>query len=181
MLKLQIFFVTFISFFPAALLAQEMGITGGFHFSQAHSTTAGDSEDGKIGYKLGAVVRLDMVENLNFRSGLIYSYRPFDFDRGTLHLNHKFSYLDIPALVEFKAHDQIGLFGGLVIGLNVDDKVTGGRVQDVNEIIALAQVGASFNFDDLYGFDLYVERGLGDIYDGAEDLTSIGANFTYWL
>lgn len=162
--------------------AQEFGLTGGFHYSTATAKTGGLSEEGEIGYKLGGVVKFEMVENLNFRSGLLYSYRPFDFEGGGASFSHEFSYLDVPALVELKLNDMIGVFGGVVIGMNIDDKVSGGgSPSGMNDIIALLHAGGSFIFDDLYGFDIYIERGLGDVYDGAEDIMSVGANFVFWL
>lgn len=162
--------------------AQEFGLTGGFHQSSASAKNSGVTDDSKIGYKLGLSAKFEMVAPMNFKTGLIYSYRPFELTTSGSTFEFKFSYLDIPALVEYKINEMVGVFGGLVIGLNVSDDVKpSGNPQGMEDIIALGQVGASFLFEDLYGFDIYVERGLGTIYDGAENYMSIGANFVWWL
>ena len=166
----------------APSFGQEIGITGGFHQSNADATSDGVTTDGKIGYKLGMTAKFAMVDQLNFKTGLLYSYRPFEFNPAGTTSEAKFAYLDIPALVEYKINEMFGVFGGLVIGLNVDDKTSSSNAtQGTEDIIALGQVGVSLLFEDMYGFDFYYERGLGDIYDGAENFTSIGANFVWWL
>jgi len=160
-------------------LAQEFGFTGGFHNSSASEKNGSGSISSEIGYKLGLALKFPMVDQLNFKTGLIYSYRPFEYS-GTS-VKAKFAYLDIPVLVEYKFNDMVGVFGGLVMGIKVSDKIsTGATPTGMEDIIPLAQVGVSFLFDDLYGFDIYAERGLGDIYDGAKDYTSFGANFVFW-
>lgn len=163
-------------------LAQEFGATGGFHYSTATAKAGGVDEEGEIGYKLGLVARFEMVNQLNFRSGVLYSFRPFDFKSGGTTYSHEFAYIDVPALVELKLNDMAGIFGGVVIGINADDKISGGATAEgLNDIIALLNAGVSLIFNDLYGFDIYAERGLGDVYDGAEDITSFGANFVFWF
>lgn len=184
-MKKMLFTALMAAFVSQGTLAQEFGILGGFGQTTAESKVSGVSEDGEIGYRLGGVVKLEMANQMLFRSGLIYSYRPFTFKSGTVEANFKFAYLDVPALVEYRFNDTFGLFGGLVIGINASDKAEVGGIsadpKGMKSLYPLAQVGASMLFQDMFGFDLYYERGLGEIYDGAENYSTIGANFVYWL
>ncbi len=164
--------------------AQEFGVTGGFHYTSAEARTAGVSENSEIGYKAGIVARMAMLNQLNFRSGLIYSHRPFELEAGGTTYSHEFNYIDIPALVELKMNEMVGIFAGLTIGINVGDDVSpsqGVSTSGTTDIIPLLHGGVSLLFEDMYGFDIFVERGTGNVYDGAENFMSIGANFVWWL
>lgn len=165
--------------------AQELGLLGGFHQTTAESSNSTYSDDGKIGFKLGALARFEMAEPFNFRSGLVYSTRNFDLNSATNEIEYKFSYLDVPAMVEYRLNEVVGFYGGLSIGINVTDdaKLNGVSIADpdTESMIALGQVGASFLFQDMFSLDVYYERGLGDIADSVKNYSTFGANFIYWL
>lgn len=169
----------------APTFAQELGLLGGFHQTTAESANTTYSDDGKIGYKLGALARFEMSEPFSFRSGLIYTARNFDLNAPGIEVEYKFSYLDVPALIDYRLNDVVGFYGGLSIGINVADeaKINGVDAGDIDteSMIALGQVGASFLFQDMFSLDVYYERGLGDIANSVKDYSTFGANFVYWL
>lgn len=170
---------------PSTVWAQEFGILGGFGQTTAESKVTGVSTEGEIGFRVGGVAKFEMTSEMFFRSGLIYSYRPFGVKSGATEGSAKFAYLDVPALLEYKMNDTFGFFGGLVIGINTSDKAewNGQDIdpQGMKSMYPLAQVGVNLLFQDMFGFDIYYERGLGEIHDGAENYSTFGANFVYWL
>jgi len=181
MRKMLVLLISVLSFGLSAN-AQELGMTGGFSSSQAEAKTAGVSEDSSIGYRFGASVKFNLMDQLNFKTGLLYVYRPFTFKTSGTEYDLKFAYLDLPATMEFKFNDMIGVFGGVIVGINVSDNNSlVGDPREVEELIAHLQGGVSFLFDDLYGFDIYMEKGMGDIYNNAKDYTTYGANFVYYI
>lgn len=175
--------------------AQDIGFIAGIGNTSADIDNA--DVNAELGYRIGVNVKLDLVDQVSFRTGGTYTARPFNIESTALvtDLDVKMTYIDIPALFQFSFNDMISIYGGPVVALNVGEKAEGtilgvaydGDVSDIpgqgktKSLYLLAQVGVNFNFDGI-GFDLYYERGLGEINkDGAENYSIMGANFLYWF
>lgn len=186
----------FILILTAALMtstagAQEYGFLAGFHQTTATlENSPGSSIDGKFNFKIGLTMGFELAPMMRFRTGAIYNQRHFDLKTTVAATNitakYQFDYIDVPALFQYNFNETVGIFGGLNVGINVNDKidVPAGIVAadpETNGLIPLAQVGANFLFDDMIGFDVYYERGLGKIAKDIKDYSTFGANFIYWF
>jgi hypothetical protein len=181
-----------ISIFTLNVNAQEFGAMAGIHNGKSDLISSSLSSENVLGYRLGILMKTELTESVQFRSGLIYTVRNTEHESaGVFRSELDLSYLDIPVLFEFNMSEIVSVFAGPVVAINVGDNKkdtnlttgasTQGSIDDVESLYLLAQVGVSFNFDGI-GFDVYYERGLGEyIKDGAEDFSAYGANFVLWF
>ncbi|MBX3023063.1 MAG: PorT family protein [Bdellovibrionales bacterium] len=174
----------FISF---AAQAQEYGFLAGVHQTTASTDVNGASTDGKFGFKAGLTMGFELAPLMKFRTGAIYNQRHFEVKAGATTVEWNFDYLDVPALFQYNINETFGLFGGLNIGININDRtnikpsVAVTPDNEANGLIPLVQVGGNFLFEDMIGFDVYYERGLGKIGKDVKDFSTFGANFIYWF
>ncbi len=167
--------------------AQEYGVLLGVHQTTADTEAANTSVDGQFGFKAGFAAAFGLVDNLKFRTGVIYNQRHYELKmNGIKAAEVNFDYFDIPALVQYNMNEMFGIFGGLIAAVNVNDQVKGVNgatfpSADADKLIPLLNVGANLTFDDMIGFDLYYERGLGSFAYQAKDFSTFGANFIYWF
>jgi hypothetical protein len=192
---LEVFMIKSLFIFAASLMmaasanAQEFGGLLGVHQTTADTSAAGASIDGRFNFKAGLLTNFGLNDMAKFRTGLLYNQRHVDLKAlGQKVAELNFNYLDVPALFQYNVNEMFGLFGGLVVGINVGKEakatapgvtVTGGG--NVKGLIPLVQVGANVTFDDMIGFDLYYERGLGEYAENLKDFSTFGANFIYWF
>lgn len=167
----------------APAYAQEFGALIGVHQTDADADTSGVSTDGKLNFKAGLAARFELMPNSWFRTGVLYNQRHFDASVPGVDGEVNFDYLDIPALYQYNVNEMFGLFGGLVVAVNINDDVkpSGGADPDAETLVPLISLGASLMFDDMIGFDFYYERGLGGFSEGFENFSTFGANFLYWF
>ena len=165
--------------------AQELGVSFGFHSSNAEATTSGVSTGSKVGYRLGVPFSFELVEGMKFKTGIGYSARHFDLTVGANKGTAEFDYIDIPALVQYNFNDIVGVYGGLTMALNIGKDIEGipgvTSADGAESIVPMATVGLSTTFNDMVGFDFYYEHGIGDIADGIKNYSVFGANFIYWI
>lgn len=164
---------------------QEVGVLGGFHLTDADAKGSGVAVDSKVGFRLGVPIAFELVEGMKFRTGFIYTQRHLDVALAgppATSLTAQFEYIDIPVLVQYQAHEMFGIFGGLTMALNMKkDLDPGGKASGTESIVPLVTIGATTLFNDMIGFDFYYERGIGKIADNAENFSTFGANFIYWI
>lgn len=174
-------------FMASAAQAQEFGALLGVHQTTADTDTAGASVDGQFNFKAGMLINFGLNDQAKFRTGLLYNQRHVETKASGVKVAEvNFNYLDVPALFQYSMNEMFGLFGGLVVGVNVGDEVkmaSGAAATDPGKkgLIPLVQLGANVTFDDMIGFDLYYERGLGSYADHLKDFSTFGANFIYWF
>lgn len=165
--------------------AQEYGAVAGFHRTTADSNTNGVSVEGKLNFKAGLAVGFELVEKTKFRTGFIFNQRHIDVTSSGVSLGYKFDYIDIPANVQYNFNEMVGVFGGLTIAALVNDKVDGAGSSSVDpkaeSLIPILNLGVNFLFDDMIGFDLYYERGMGRFAQNLENHATYGGNFIYWF
>jgi hypothetical protein len=177
----------------SAAQAQEYGFLAGVHQTTAafDGASGGASIDGKFNFKFGLTMGFELAPGMRFRTGAIYNQRHFEMKNvtaGPLVFDEKvnFDYVDVPANFQYNFNENIGVFGGLVVGININDKVNvpGSNVNvdaNANGLIPLVDVGVNILAADMIGFDVYYERGLGKIADGVKDYSTFGGNFIYWF
>lgn len=169
-------------FLGTAVQAQEYGALLGVHQTSADSVNSGTSIDGGFNFKAGLAVAFELMEGTKFRSGLLYNQRHIEAKSAGVKSDINFDYFDIPALVQYNVNDMFGFFGGLVVGVNVNDDVhPKGTDPDAKSLIPLLNLGFNLTFQDMIGFDVYYERGLGKFAENLENYGTFGANFIYWF
>ncbi len=188
----HIFLVTLLGCISTTALAQEYGLTLGFNQSSADVDDPANVDgkiEGKLGFGLGGVVAFELMPGVRFRSGLIYNQRHFDYKIGTSKREVNLAYLDVPVLAQYNLTPIFALYGGLVVGVKASEstKSPAGVVFDVDmkALYPLATLGVNLMFEDMFGFDVYYEHGLGEFASTADtsfkDSSSFGLRFIYWL
>lgn len=168
--------------------AQEYGALIGVHQTEAElGAASGSSVKGKMGFKAGLAMAFGLADQMRFRTGAIYNQRHFESSNGSQagETKYNFDYVDVPANLQFNFNDKVSVFGGMIIGVNINDDVkypTGVTAADpdIEKMIPLLNAGVNLLFDDMIGFDFYIERGMGDIADGLKNYSTFGGNFLYW-
>lgn len=184
---MKIFLPLLVSLMVApSAFAQGYGVLLGVHQTDADPKVTGTTIDGKFNFKAGLAVTFELMDSANFRTGVLFNRRHMEMKSGAGNFDLKFDYIDIPANFQYNINEMFGLFGGLVIAANVNDDVEGpagvaSQDPDVEELIPLLNLGVAMTFEDMIGFDVYYERGLGDVAAGVKDYGTFGANFVYWF
>jgi hypothetical protein len=168
--------------------AQEYGFVVGVHQTNATSDVDNTSTDGVLNWNAGLAMAFELVPNLRFKTGAIYNERHVDVKVSVPKqtYGYNFTYIDVPANVQYNINEMVGVFGGLVVGINVGDDVKAPKGTtlgdpDVKSLIPLVDVGVNFMFADMIGFDVYYERGLGDAAKDFGKYNTFGGNFIYWF
>lgn len=169
-------------------LAQEYAAVVGVHQTDADTDSSGSSIDGVMNFKAGLGVRFALMENSVFRTGVLYNQRHVESKDSATNVTTEinFDYIDIPATYQFNVNEMFGLFGGLVVAVNINDDASAPAPTvvpdlDADKIIPLITGGVTLMFEDQIGFDFYYERGMGGFADHLSDYSSFGANFNYWF
>jgi hypothetical protein len=180
--------IVLTSLFVSASLAQaqEYGAVVGVHQTTAKATDSAVSTESKLNFKAGLAMAYELIPGGRFKTGAIYNQRHFVMKSAGVETKIQFDYIDVPATFQYNINEMIGFYGGLVIGINVNNRVevpagTAFTKPSVEGLYALGTVGANFIFDDMVGFDLYFERGLGKAASSVKDYSTIGGNFIYWF
>ena len=159
--------------------AREFGAVFGFNYTEAQSTTTNVSSDSEVGFQAG-VQYYHPLKSLNdklyFRTGGVITQRVSEFGIFEFDL----LYLDIPATLEYRINEMVGLFSGLQLGLLMADECTPGcNVQDPNSFILGFPLGVSVMINPEMGFDFYYQIGLTDMWQNSEWSDTLGAQFIY--
>jgi hypothetical protein len=194
----KFFILIFGLLISAAAQAQDYGVTIGIHQTTAtvdSSITAANpnygtgSVNGTLGFDLGLTASFELVPGFRFRTGALYDTRSFDYKltgsgRDGQTVGFRYAYIDVPVNAQYNFTPMVGIYGGLIVGIKASDSMnlpngmTGGSVKS---LYPLANVGVNFTFNDMLGFDLYYESGLGEFADKAKNYSTVGAHFIYWL
>ncbi len=186
-------------------MAQEYGMQIGLHQTNAKvdagTTGITGSTSGRLGFDLGLAVAFELMPGFRFRSGLMYNQRQFDYkitntgNAGTLGIN--FAYLDVPVMVQYNFNPMFAVYGGLIAGIKASDTIKtysslSTAQVDMKSLYPLLTVGGNFTFDDMIGFDLYYEMGMGEFATAKaipaatndlslKDYSTFGMHFLYWF
>ncbi len=176
--------LVFSIFVSTSAFAQEYAAVIGVHQTDAETDAANTSVDGVMGFKAGLGVRFQLMENSYFRTGVLYNQRYFETTSAGTSTDWEFAYLDIPATYQYNVNEMFGLFGGLVVAVNIADDYSptvAGLDPDADKLIPLLTLGVTLMFEDMIGFDFYYERGMGGFAEDLETFSTLGANFNYWF
>ena len=177
-----------LAFTTLSAQAQEYGVEVGVHQTTAATPVQGVKVNGVLNFDLGLAMAFELMPSLRFKTGAMYNQRNVDyhFDFVNQTITYKFAYIDVPINAQYNFTPMFGIFGGLVVGINVSDKIKlpageDSYDPDAKSLYPLIDVGANFLFSDMVGFDFYYERGLGNYARNVKDLSSFGLRFTYWF
>jgi hypothetical protein len=182
----------------SAAMAQDYGLTIGVHqttasidatdtSSQLGGATTG-SVSGRLGYDLGLTASFELVPSWRFRTGALYDLRPFDYkipNFGTVGYN--FSYIDVPVNVQYNFTPVVGIYGGMIVGIKASDSqnlpsnASSTVGPNMKSLYPFLNAGLNFTFNDLLGFDVYYESGIGSFSDNGKSYSTFGMHFIYWL
>lgn len=181
----------------SAAMAQDYGLTIGIHQTtgsvdpSSSSNTAiqkaSGSVNGKLGFDAGLTASFELMPAFRFRSGILYDQRQIDFklnnNAGTISFN--FVYIDVPVNVQYNFTPMFGLYGGLIVGIKASDSTSipngVNYSPDMKSLYPLVSVGGNFMFNDMIGFDVYYEAGLGNAAEVVKNYSTFGLHFIYWL
>jgi hypothetical protein len=163
--------------------AQDFGALIGVHQTTADSKTANTTTDSGFNFKAGLTVNFELDQGSYFRTGILYNQRHFDTEVGSAKTKVKFDYIDIPANYQYNFTETFGLFGGLVVAANVGDSRSPAQSPkiDAEGLVPLIDLGVNLTFQNMIGFDVYYERGLGKFADDLQNFSTFGLNFLYWF
>ena len=185
---MRIFILISSLFLSLGARAQEYGFLIGVHQSNARTSLDNVSGNAVLNFDLGLAMSFELLPDFRFKTGAIYNERHVDFKNSAADqtTSYNFAFIDVPVNFQYNFTSLVGVYAGLVIGINVNDKVkvpTGTPAADpgAKSLIPLADLGLSFLFNDMIGFDLYYEHGLGDYASKVHDLNSFGGNVLYYF
>lgn len=174
-------FVITMLFVAQAGAATDFGWQVGLHRSTAEFENLNASEEARINFRVGFLTKTDFSAFF-LRSGLTFTTRHTLHDSAGALLRIRYEYLDVPVLAGLQITDQISVYAGAVLGLNVNKKYElnpgpYGSMQDVNDLFVLGQVGANYMFQDDMGIDVYVEHSVTDMSGDAGGTQNTLKNF----
>ena len=176
-------------------VAQDYGLTVGIHQTTGTVDTNGSSTSlkgsagsvsGKLGFDAGLVASFELVPAFRFRSGILYDQRQIDYklNNGAGTVSFNFAYIDIPVNAQYNFTPMFGIYGGLIVGIKASDSTSvpaGTYSPDMKSLYPLLNVGGNFMFNDMIGFDVYYEAGLGNAATDVKNFSTFGMHFIYWL
>lgn len=190
-------------FLSSAAFAQDYGLTIGVHQTNATVDVTGSSDvnvksltggstSGMLGFDLGLTMSFELMPNFRFRSGALYNSRPFEYKGnttlvGAYSIKANYAWIDIPVNAQYNFTPTFGIYGGMIVAIKASDAYSvtpsGGTNPDlgVKSMYPLLNLGVNFTFQDMLGFDLYYESGMGSFSDVAKNYSTFGMHFHYWL
>jgi hypothetical protein len=169
--------------FSSVAYSEEFGIEAGIHQSDADTRRTGDSHSGDFGYRAGLTTSFFLEGGFKIRSGLMYVQRHFDLkDSSGSTTTYNWAYIDIPVLLQYNFTDKVGLFGGVNIAINTDTSTSPSIPIGANPTFTpIFTLGLNFLFDNMYGFDVFYERGYTPIETRAANINAYGVSLIYYF
>lgn len=168
------------SLISSAVLADtKFSLGGGFNFNTVKTEEdLGDNVDEGVSADLAIAgkVEVDMNEQWLFRTGLWLQEKTakFEIEIGSFEgdLNYNTIYASVPLTVQYKASDSIGVFGGYIADVRINDYCdTDGDFdsctidEDSETIVHLATVGMAINASEKLNIELSWQQGLTDFVE----------------
>lgn len=171
----------------AATAGGDFAIEAGFRQQSADTDTAGIGTKSQVGYNLGVTAAFPATGPLWFRTGLHYTQRPIVLTSTASPSDEakiSMTYFDIPLELMYKFEDFAGVYGGLILSMNLDKTYSGtgifagGSVTGVKSTLTPFVIGAAFKFAPQLGANVFFETG-GDAATGLKNYRSVGVNFMF--
>lgn len=176
----------FVFSFSALATAADFGLELGFRQQSGNiDNMTGVSAKSQVGYALGLTAFIPFQGPLGLRTGLSYTQRPLLIEAdagspGDMKIN--LSYFDVPLTLAYKFEDFASVFGGVALGLNLENGVSttgsfdGRKLQDTKSVIVPVVFGATFKFASQLGATVFFETVPGDVAKDVNGYRAVGAN-----
>lgn len=140
---------------------------------QQSADVNGAEVDAQVNTQFGISAHVPMSGALHLRTGMLYTLRNFKMTPTGTSLESKVetSYLDVPVTLMYKFEEYMGIYGGVILALNVDKK----NVTDIQTPLIPFVFGATFKFAPNFGANVYFEQS-GKAAQGLDSTTAVGAN-----
>lgn len=140
---------------------------------QQSAEVEGADVDSQINTQFGISAHVPMSGAWHLRTGMLYTPRNFKVTDTltTLETKVEASYLDVPVALMYKFEEYLGIYGGVVLALNVDKK----GLNKVESPLMPFIFGATFKFAPNFGANVYFEKS-GKAAEGLDSTTAVGAN-----
>jgi hypothetical protein len=160
--------------------AYEMAITGGIQTTDVDSN--GTSLDG-TGFFAGILGFVEMNDSSYFRTGALLSQRKFGTTTAGVDFEATLTSIDVPVTYMHLFGENVGVFGGLKFGLNLDDDCEiGGNSCTLNDPETLhyaATFGGHFRFIPDFGLEVEYAMGLSELANNADWENSLAVGLFY--
>jgi hypothetical protein len=156
-----------------AMADQDYGFEVGIR--QQSGDVDGATVDSQMGMQFGGYGHIPLSGALHLRTGLLYTQRNI-LIKGAVDNKVSMNYLDIPVALMYKFEEYAGVYGGVVLAMNLDKKADFGTVNDVKSPLIPFIIGAAFKFHPNFGVNIYYENASGEAADGLENYRAVGAN-----
>jgi len=169
---LRLFFLISF-FFGGAAQAMDMGLAVGYRLNDGKSSsTPAQTVDGEGSLQVGGLIYAPIADRFEFRSGFMYTQRHYTVANTSVEL----SYLDVPLTVMAKLADYGGIFAGVNLGLKAGEDCGGSDCQETESMVTPITFGGFFKFAPQVAVEVFYELQSGEIIQGLEDTTAVGAN-----
>lgn len=158
--------------------ALDVGLEFGVRSQSADVDTPATSKS-QMGMQFGATTIVPIVNNLNLRTGMLYTQRPITKEVSGSEYKYTLNYVDIPVQLLLKLEEYAGIYFGVAVAMNMDKNcsgVAGCTVTGVKTPLIPLTFGATFKFAPQLGGSLQFETASGDAADGLKNFRAVGAN-----
>lgn len=169
MRSLLICFTLFFATASQAVEVADMGLAAGWRMNDG--TSPGNTVDGEGGLILGGLAYLPISDQLHFRTGFLYTQRNYKVSNSEVEV----AYADVPVSALWKIADFGGVFFGTALGLKVSESCGNTDCVDTKSLATPIQFGGHFKIAPQFALEVFYETMPGEIVQGLEDTTAIGA------
>lgn len=161
--------------------AYEMAFTGGIQTTDVENNNI--KLDG-TGFFSGILGFIEMNESSYFRTGALLSQRKYEGSDAFGTLKAETMSIDVPLTYMHLFNENVGIFGGLKLGLNLDDDCDFSGIScdlKAETLHYAATVGGHFRFIPNFGIEVEYAIGLSDIAKDTEwdNSLAVGAFFLF--
>ena len=168
-----------------AQAAQDAGLELGVRQQAADVGGLNISANSQTGWQLGGFYHLPLEGGVaHWRTGLLYTRRPVQSENDITGetIDFTFDYLDIPFDLLFKPKENLGVYLGFHVSINVASDCSGDsncKVSDVNTPLFPFVFGVMYKFTPKFGFNFYIDGSNTSIARGIGNFRAAGLNLTY--
>lgn len=137
------------------------------------------------GFQGGGSIVFDFGDSgFGLKSGLMYSERPFKFQKGAVTSEGKLTYFDVPFQLMFKFEDYAGVFVGPLFSTKLGDECKNSdssicTLNNIKSSMTPIAFGAQFKVASNFGLSLFFETASGEIAQEIKDSRAVGANLLF--
>lgn len=154
------------------------------------NTATTDLSNGSVGNRLSFGGGILGVAPINgafvFRSGFLFTQRFIEIAPTNVGITDvNFGYIDVPLTPMYLVTNELGLFAGPVIAMNMtkDCSASSGScgASNVKSVVVPLTVGLQARLFNQIGAELFYESTMGSLADHISNLTTVGANILFYF